>query len=165
MNPELQTLVDRLEIVERQSRSWKLTAFVALLLGAAALALPFARGAGVTPDRARFSVVEANRILLRDLNGSVAGGFESTADGTLRLVLGRRATASAHLVVHPDGVVEQTFLDPEGRVRAGWRSGPRASLWLSPDGAAATVALRTRDDGGGELQIRDADGRPRFRPP
>ena len=164
MNSELQTVIERLELVERQSRSWKLTAMLALVAAVAALVLPLAQRGATAPDRARFSVVEANRFLLRDLNGTVAGGFESNTDGTLRMVLGSRTTASAHLVIARDGSATLTLRSPDGQVRAGL-GGAHPSVWVSPAGGAPVAALRTRDDGGGELVVRDADGRARFRAP
>jgi hypothetical protein len=167
VNPELQTVVDRLELVERQSRGWKLTALVALLAACASLVLQLQRSRvpGLGADHARYSVVEANRFLLRDLDGSVAGGLESSSDGSLRLVLGNRRTASAHLVVAREGNVQLTLRAPDGGVRAGIAGSDQPSVWIAPTGGEATAALRTRDDGGGEVLVRDARGQGRFRAP
>ena len=167
MNPELQTLVDRLELLERHNRGWKLTTLVALIAAAAALVLQLQRAhvPGLGADHARYSVVEANRFLLRDLDGSVSGGLESASDGTLRLVLGNRRTASAHLVIARDGTAQLTLRAPDGSVRAGLAGSNQPSAWLSPTGGEPTVAMRTRDDGGGEVLVRDAQGLPRFRAP
>ena len=167
MNPELQPLADRLELIERQARAWKLTALVALIAAVAALVLVLQRShaPGLGADHVRYSVVEANRFLLRDLGGSVSGGLESVSDGSLRLVLGNRRTASAHLVIARDGTAQLTLRAPDGTVRAGLAGSDQPSAWLSPTGGEATVAMRTRDDGGGEVLVKDAQGLARFRAP
>ncbi len=165
MNPELQTVLDRLELAERQNRSWKLVTLLALLLAITAVALPFTGLLRAQVDRARFSVVEANRLLLRDLNGAVAGGLESQPDGSLRFVLGNRSTASAHLIVPRVGAPQLTLRATDGRVQLGLIGSDRPGVWLSPDGRAPRVALGTVDDGSGEIWVRDAQGRPRFHAP
>jgi hypothetical protein len=164
MNPELQTVVDRLELAERQNRGWKTMTMAALALAVVALALPLLRGNQPKSDRAKFSVVEANRFLLRDVHGAVVGGLESTPDGTLRLVLGQRGGASAHIVVQPHES-QLTLNAPDGQWRAVLAGSNQPSLSLSPDGRAANAALLTRDDGTGSVLLRDALGRPRFRAP
>ena len=88
MNPETQIVVDRLELVERQNRTLKLTSIVALLLSVVAVAMAFIRPASAPAERARFSVVETQRLLIRDLGGSVAGGIETQTDGSVRTYSG-----------------------------------------------------------------------------
>ena len=132
--------------------------------GRGARALPLLRGNQPKSDRAKFSVVEANRFLLRDVHGAVVGGLESTPDGTLRLVLGQRGGASAHIVVQPHES-QLTLNAPDGQWRAVLAGSNQPSLSLSPDGRAANAALLTRDDGTGSVLLRDALGRPRFRAP
>ena len=168
MNPELQTVVDRLELVERQSRIWKTLALVALGVGVVAIALPYALPSAPlasTPSRARYSVVEANRFLLRDRNGAIAGGMEAQADGSLRLVLGGRSTSSAHLVIPGGGAPQFTFRAADGRVQLGLGGAERPSIWLSPDGQYAQVSLGAGEAKGGEITVRDGVGRPRFHAP
>lgn len=165
MNPELQTLVDRLELVERQNRNLRLLSLLALLLAAAALAMPFVSPAGPTGGTARFSVVEANRFLLRDLNGSMAGGIENLPDGTVRMVLGGRGSASAHLLLPRGGAPQLTLRSGTGQVRVGLDGSDRPGFWLSQDGQYSQVALGTAEGKGGEIWIRDALGRPRFHAP
>lgn len=164
MNPELQTLVDRLELLERQGRTSKLVALISLAVAAAAIAVAFLQP-NAAPDRARYSVIETNRLLLRDLNGSIAGGMESQPDGSLRLVLGGRGTSSAHLVIPRGGAPQLTLRSPEGQVRAGIDASDRPSLWLSNDGRFSQVALGTTPMGQGEIWARDGEGKPRFHAP
>ena len=149
MNPELQTLVDRIELVERQSRGWQLVALLALLVAGAAVALPFLRPNATPGGHARFTVVEANRFLLRDLDGSLAGGLENLPDGTVRLVLGGPATASAHLLLPRGGGPQFTLRAPDGRVRIGLDGANRPGIWLSRDGRFAQAALGTTAGGDG----------------
>ncbi len=167
MNPELQTVVDRLELVERQHRTWKTLALFALLLALVAITLPLLKPAlpAPTPSVAKFSVVEANRFLLRDMSGQVAGGMEARADGSLRLVLGGRSTSSAHLVVSRSGPPQLTLRSPEGHVQLGLSGSDKPSVWLSPDGQYAQVSLGLAESGSGEVTLRDAVGRPRFHAP
>ncbi len=167
MNPELQTVVDRLELVEQQSRTWKTLALLALLLALVAIALPVLKPAlpAPTPSVARFSVVEANRFLLRDMSGQVAGGMEAQGDGSLRLVLGGRTTSSAHLVVPRTGSPQLTLRAPDGRVQLGMSGSDKPSVWLSPEGRFAQVSLGLTESGNGEVTLRDAVGRPRFHAP
>lgn len=165
MTPEMQTLVDRIEVVERQARTWRTIGLLTLVLALGALALSIRVGGPGTTDHARFSVVEANRILLRDADGSLAGGLESLPDGTLRFVLGNRSTASAHLLVRRDGEAQFSLRSPDQRVHVALVASPTPSLWISPDGQGPTVALSTDDTGAGQLIVRDALGRARFRAP
>lgn len=165
MNPELQTLVDRLELVERQYRSAKWFGAIATLLALAALASALLRPATPAASTARFTVVEANRFLLRDLNGSIAGGLENLPDGTVRMVLGGRGSASAHLVLPHSGAPQFTLRSNAGQVRVGLDGSERPGIWLSQDGQYSQVALGTTDGKGGEIWVRDALGRPRFHAP
>jgi len=165
MNPELQTLVDRLELLERQGRGWRLVALLALLLAATALALPYLKSTRTGGATARFGVVEANRFLVRDLDGTVAGALESRPDGSLRLMLGGRSGGSAHLVLPRAGAPQFTLRGPDGRVRMGLDGSDHPGLWLSQDGRYSQVALGTTPAAGGVVWVRDAEGRPRFHAP
>src|SRR5262245_13007486 len=105
MNPELQILVERLEWAERRQRTAVTLAVLALVIAIAAVAQPFLTAKRPGEQRARYSVVEANRFLLRDVNGETAGGLEVEPQGNIKLVLGRSAggTAAAFLEVQPTG--------------------------------------------------------------
>jgi len=159
---DLQMLAGRIELLERQSHGWRALAAAAMLVALVALALPALRGTA-SGEHVRASVVEANRILLRDLGGGVAGGLESTPDGTLRLVLGARGTASAQLVVPRGGAAQLTLRAPDGGVRAVLDGGDAPAAWLSRDGRTAHASLAA--PAGGEVWLRDAVGRPRFHAP
>jgi hypothetical protein len=144
MSAELQTVLDRLEHVERQARGWKLLVVVAVLLSAASIAVPILKPASSMPgaaarDRARYSVVEANRFVLRDSEGKAAGGLEVQPNGTLRLVLGSGfgRMGAAFLEVQADGNVHLTMRGPDGRVRAALLATATPSLFRRRDGARA----------------------------
>ena len=165
MNPELQVIVDRLEMVERRNRNLWLLAAGATALAVAALAAPFLTPAEPRDDRARYSVVEANRFLLRGLDGSIAGGLETSPAGDIKLVLGSGRTAAAFLEVQSNGVAHLTLRDGEGRVRAAMIGGRTPSVTLSAEGRQSSAALSTLPDGAGTLLINDARGRVRYRIP
>jgi len=168
MTPELQAVVDRLDHVERQTRSWKLLVMVATLIAAASIALPILHPtSAVTPssDRARYSVVEANRFLLRDADGMVAGGMEVTPDGTIRFVLGNRTTAVAFLEVQRNGFGNLTLRGPDGDVRAALLAAQTPSMILSATPGVSSVALTTTPNGAGQVALNDGTGRTRFHAP
>jgi len=164
MTPELQVIVDRIELVERQNRVLRTTAIVAVVVAFVALALPFLNRPP-DHDRARYSAVEANRFLLRGLDGKVAGGLETTEAGDIRLVLGSQGTAAAFLEVQRNGIAHLSLRSEQGDVRAALVGGKVPSVSLSPGGSHSSAALSTLPDGGGALLINDARGRVRYRIP
>jgi len=168
MTPELQAVMDRLDQVERQARGWKLLVVAAILIAAASIAFPILRPtSAATPasDRARYSVVEANRFVLRDPGGAAAGGMEVRPDGTIRFVLGNNKTAAAFLEVQHNGVGQLTLRGPEGDVRAALLATQTPSMILSTTGGMSGVALTTTADGAGQVALKDGTGRTRFHAP
>jgi hypothetical protein len=174
MNLETEVLAQRIEALERQARIWKLLGALAILLAVAAIAVRFLEigpaaspPAPVTGGVGRFSSVEANRILLRDSGGQVAGGLEVTPDSTIKLVLGGRygTRGAAFLEVHGNGAVALTLRGPDSGVRAALLGTATPSLTLSPDGGRSSAALLTTPQGAGMIQLTDPAGRMRFRAP
>ena len=168
MSTEYQQLIERLELAERGSRGWKMVSFLALVIAAFALVMPWLRsqGGGATAGgRASYSVVEANRVLLRDRDGTVSGGLEVDGRGTVRLVLGRSGTSAALLEAQRDGTAHLRLRGPDGTVRAAVVGGDRPSVTLSPDGRQPAVTLTASPGAGGSIQATDASGRLRFRAP
>jgi hypothetical protein len=170
MNPELQTLVDRIELLERQGRGWKFAAGLALALAVAAVALSVLPSLRPQPtvvptDRARYSVVEANRFLLRSPGGDVAGGLEVDGRGTIRLVLGTPRTAAAFLEVERGGEPRLSLRGEDGGTRAALTGGDRPTLSLAPPAGRPTAVVTTLDDGTGALRLTTSTGRQRFRAP
>jgi hypothetical protein len=175
MNPELQTLVDRIELLERQSRGWKSTALLALALAATSLivaSLPVLKPRPSIPgtpaasaDRARYSVVEANRFLLRSPGGDVSGGLEVDGRGNIRLVLGAPRTAAAFLEIEHGGAPRLTLRGEDGANRVALTGGDRPALALSAPNAPPTAVVSTASDGTGMVQLTTVSGRTRFRAP
>jgi hypothetical protein len=169
MNPETQILVERIEALERRGRG-NVVAMLALVLAVIALALPLLRPGATpiagAPDRTKASVVEANRFLLRDLEGKVAGGLEVDANGTVKLVLGRGAGEGAvFLEAQKNGISHLTLRGSNGALRAAMVGGETPSIVLSTQDKFSGVSLTTRPDGAGTIAVADAHGRPRFRAP
>ena len=168
MTTELQAVIARLDHVERQARGWKLLVVVAILIAAASIALPILSPTSAittSSNRARYEVVEANRFVLRDPGGAVAGGMEVKPDGTIRFVLGNGTTAAAFLEVHRNGYGHLTLSGPEGGVRAALLATQTPSIILSAAGGVSGVALTTTANGAGQVALKDAKGRTRFRAP
>lgn len=166
MTPELQTLVERIDRMERQNRNSKAVALAAVLVAILAAALPFLSSTSA-PDRARFSVVEANKFVLRDADGRIAGGIETDAQGARRFVLrsGPASGAAAFVEVRREGDSHLILRGPDGRVRALVAGTTAPSVALAAPGAGTGVALLTQSDGTGSILISDGEGRPRFRAP
>jgi hypothetical protein len=164
MNPELQTVLDRLELVERQSLGWKLITVLALAVAVAAVAAPFVRARPPALEHARFSVVEANRIQLRGPDGSIAAELAASPEtGSVWFLLGRRATGCAQLVVL-NGQPSLTMADSKGRMQIALDGSENPGLYLKP-GNVSGVTLRADATKGGEIWVRDGQGRPRFHAP
>jgi hypothetical protein len=167
MNAELQTVVDRLELLERQNRGWKLLALAAFVIALSAIVWPLLAPAKSPASRALYSVVEANRFLLRDPDGRLAGGMEVGRDHTVKLVLGGGSAhgSAAFLQVHGSGVVDLTMRGPDGSVRAALLATASPSLSLSANGRHSAVTAMAQQDGAGTLLLTDAAGGLRFRAP
>jgi|KBSSwiStaDraftv2_1062776.scaffolds.fasta_scaffold266207_3 hypothetical protein len=166
MNVELQSVVDRLEVIEHESRSWKLLAFVSTLLAAVAVSFQII-GSPIAPRStpSKFSTVEASRFLLRDAAGRLAGGLEIAGDGAIRLVLGGGygSMGAAFMEVRPDGITQVTLRGPDGGVRAALLGANTPSLALASKGFPNGVVVRTAENGQGSLMLKDSAGRARFR--
>jgi len=167
MTQELQTVIDRLELVEGRNRMTRRWSQMAVLIAIAAVAAPFAMPKRPAEQRVRYSAVEANRFLLRDLEGNISGGMEVDRTGTIKLVLGSTngKSGAAFLEVQQNGVAHLTLRGPEGDVRAALLGSSAPSLSLSPGGERSSVALMTQPDGSGSLFLTDSQGRTRFSAP
>ena len=170
MNPELQTLVDRIEALEGQGRGLRVTTFLAFLVAAAAvaaavLAVPKSRTL-TPPSTGRFDTVEANRIVLRDLDSRAAGGLEVDRNGTIRLVLGRAGeTGAALLEAQRNGISHLTLRNPDGDVVVALVGSRLPELALGKGGVGVGVRASVSESGSGSITALDANGRVRFRAP
>jgi len=167
MSFELRSVVDRLEIMEQESRKWKILVFVCMLLAAVAISFQIIKSPNVPPGtQNKFSTVEANRFLLRDSAGRLAGGLEVAGDGAVRLVLGRAdgSMGAAFMEVRPgpDGITNVTLRGPDGGVRAALLGADTPSLALASKGFANGAVVRTAENGQGSLMLKDAVGQSHF---
>ena len=164
MNVELQSVVDRLEVLEQQARAWKLLVFVSMLLAAVAISFQIIGSPGATRGtQNKLSTVEASRFLLRDSAGRLAGGLETAGDGAVRLVLGGYGSmGAAFMEVRSDGTPQITLRGPDGGARAALLGADTPSLAIASKGSNNGAVLRTAENGQGSLMLKDAAGRPRF---
>lgn len=171
MNPETQQLLERIESLERSGRTRTAVAAFAIVLALAAVALVMARSraSASTPseDRVRYSIVEANRFLLRDAAGEVRGGLEVDGQGTIKLVLGSGygERGAAFLMVQPNGDPSLALHGKDGVVRAALTGSAQPALVLSEQDAGSSGAVITAREGTGSLALTNAQGRNRFRAP
>src|SRR5690242_13828597 len=140
MTPELQSVLDRLEEVERHRRGQRNLSLFAVLVSLSAAAdtigaqLARVRSAPAPVATAQApGVVEATRFLLRGPDGAVRGGMEVERDGTVKLVIGNQNghTGAAVLLAQPTGLVQLQLRSPTGLVRAALNGGVEPSLTVT----------------------------------
>jgi len=159
MTPELQSVLDRLDEVERRRRGPSILSILAALLSIATAAYTYTATLRMVPPPAapRLSgVVEANRFLLRGLDGEVKGGMEVERDGTVKLVNGR--TGAAVILAQPTGLVQLQLRSPAGVVRSALNGGVEPSLTLTSDDGASSATLVAKPGSPGQLFLSDRTG-------
>jgi len=169
MTPELQSVLDRLDEVERRYRGMRTRSVLALLVSLAILG--FAIGMHVYRMQADLAtapapaahapgVVEGTRFLLRDAGGVIRGGMEVEAGGTVKLVVGNQDghTGAAVLLAQPTGLVQVQLRGPSGVVRASLNGGVEPSLTLTSDDGVSAAALVTKSGLPGQLMLSDRSG-------
>jgi hypothetical protein len=162
MTPELQSVLDRLEEVERRNRGPRFIAMAAMLLSLAALAAVAARvvSPASAPTPAPSGVVEATRLLLKDADGHVRGGMEVDRSGVVKLVVGSQdgRSGAALLLAEPNGTVQLQLRSPTGVVRVALNGTSEPSVTLTSDDSRSSAALLTRTGSPGQLLLSDRDG-------
>lgn len=164
MTPELQSVLDRLEEVERHRRGQKTLTLLAMLISIAVAAFTF--GARLIPPppapvAARGpGVVEGTRFLLKGPDGTVRGGMEVEADGTVKLAIGNQdgRTGAAVLLAQPTGLVQLQMRSPSGLVRSALNGGIEPSFTLTSDDGSSSAALLTKAGSPGQLFVSDRSG-------
>ena len=170
MTPELQSVLDRLDEVERRYRGMRTRSVLALLLSLAvagytvAAHVPGLPTSLTPPAPAPVAhapgVIEGSRFLLRDAGGVVRGGMEVEAGGTVKLVVGNQDghTGAAVLLAQPTGLVQVQLRGPSGVVRASLNGGVEPSLMLTSDDGVSSAALVTKSGLPGQLMLSDRSG-------
>lgn len=129
--PMMETLMRRLEGVERENRRWRWAGAVALT-GIAAMAL---MGQAAPSNVAK--VIEAEKFVLRDAGGNARAVLALGPDESVGLGLSDKAgTARAWLSLGPQGSPSFALFDKAAK--------PRATLRLWPDGVPR-LALNDKD--------------------
>ena len=162
MTPELQSVLDRLEEVERRNRGPRFIAVIAMLLSLAALAAVAARvvPSAPAPTASTPGVIEGSRLLLKDADGHVRGGMEVDRSGVVKLVVGSQdgRSGAALLLANPNGTVQLQLRSPTGVVRVALNGTSEPSMTLTSDDSRSSAALLTRSGSPGQLLLSDRDG-------
>ena len=112
--PMMETLVERLDRLERENRRLKWVGSV-VLIGITALVLM-----GQAGPRHVFKIVQAEQFVLRDPSGQTRAVLGTVADGSAGLALyDRDGKDRAKLIVLPDGMSGLIAFDRDGKLRAG----------------------------------------------
>lgn len=166
MTPEFQSVLDRLDEVERHNRGLRTLTLIAMLLSVGVLAfllsartmLPAPAGPPVAAKAP--GVVEGTRFLLRGPDGTVRGGMEVERDGTVKLAVGNQdgRTGAAVIMAQPTGLVQLQLRSPGGVVRTALNGGIEPSLTLTSDDGASSAALLTKNGSPGQLFLSDRSG-------
>jgi len=163
MTPELQSVLDRLEEVERRNRGPRFIALIAMLLSLAALAAVAARvvpSSAPAPTPSTPGVIEGSKWLLKDADGHVRGGMEVDRSGVVKLVVGSQdgRSGAALLLANPNGTVQLQLRSPTGVVRVALNGTTEPSMTLTSDDSRSSAALLTRTGSPGQLLLSDRDG-------
>ena len=164
MTPELQSVLDRLDEVERKRRGQRELSILAILLSIAVGAYAFMTKLIATPPAtvapATGGIVEATRFLLRGPDGKVKGGMEVEKDGTVKLAVGSQdgQLGAAVILAQPTGLVQVQLRSPNGVVRGAINGGMEPSLLLTSDDGASSAALVTKAGSPGQVLLSDRSG-------
>ncbi len=110
--PTMGALVRRMEAVERENRRWQWMVTVTLAVVAAMVVLVQA-----TPTKFG-KVLEAERFVLRDTNGSIRAELGFIDGASVLLLNDKDGTPGVALSVFPDGPRRVSLLDRDGRIRS-----------------------------------------------
>jgi len=163
MTPELQSVLDRLDEVERRRRGPSILSIFAVLISIASAAYTYTTSLGVVAPPAAphlSGVIEGNRFLLRGLDGEVKGGMEVERDGTVKLVIGNQngRTGAAVILAQPTGLVQLQLRSPAGVVRSALNGGLEPSLTLTSDDGGSSATLVAKSGSPGQLFLSDRSG-------
>jgi hypothetical protein len=173
MTPEFQSVLDRLDEVERRNRGQRTFTLFAVLLSVGVLAFFIVRARTLLPTPAAPpvaaqtpGVVEGTRFLLRGPDGTVRGGMEVERDGTVKLAIGNQdgRTGAAVILAQPTGLVQLQLRSPSGVVRTALNGGIEPSLLLTSDDGSSSAALVTKNGSPGQLFLSDRSGTLRRAP-
>ncbi|MFQ5847344.1 MAG: hypothetical protein ACE5IQ_06660 [Candidatus Methylomirabilales bacterium] len=141
----METLVDRLESLERQSRRMKRVGVGSMALIAAVVLM------GQAMPKPMAKVVEAEKFVLRDARGTARAWLDMSADSVNLALADRDEQSRAFVYVQADGTAGLAFFDKDRARRVG--------LFVSADGSPG-LSLAGKD-GNTRVQAHvAANGRP-----
>lgn len=129
--PALESLIQRLDRLERDNRRLRRTATLLLLGGLAMVLMGQAPVDRVAANTVVAQTLEAHSIVLRDARGRVRVLLESETAGPVTMtVADKQGRERLALGVGPAGGVGVVFRDKEGTVRAAMGVGPTGRPYL-----------------------------------
>jgi len=160
--PKIETLVQRLDDLERENRRLKWIGAL-VLIGIAALVLM-----GQAGPRRVFKHLQSEQFILQDPGGQTRAVLGTLADGSSGLVLyDRNGKERAKLIVLADGSSVLHALDKDGKLRAGLgvASDGSPGLLLGDREGRPRAGLSVLGDGMPSFGLFDANGKVLFKAP
>ena len=154
--PILDTLSQRLVRLERDNRRLKATGAVAMIILAGVMLLGQAGPA---------KVVEAEKFVVRDANGTIRAELFGATDGAAELHLADKDgihRLSVH--VNPDDSAGVAILDKDGKTVRGemrLKAGDRMHLALADKDENPRIWLEAKPDGSSSMALMDERGKAR----
>lgn len=153
---EVKNLMRRMEAVERENRRWQWMVTVTLAVVAAMVVL-----AQATPTKFG-KVIEAERFVLRDTNGSIRAELGFVDDVSVLLLNDKDGKPGVALSVFPDGPRRVSLLDRNGNTRSVLtaRADGDSGLRLFDENRMHRASLDVMADGRPILRLADKQINP-----
>jgi len=155
---DMQAVVDRLGKLERQSRRWRLAAFLATI----GLVAVFAMAQTSTPRELNAERVTARAFTLIDSTGKTRARWGSTEDGPALFLFDEAGRARVGLAATKEGSAGLELYDAAGNRKVGLNvTNDEPRLFLYDDAGKMRAGLTVSKDGSAALGFYDAAGKGR----